>query len=77
LGVVKRVIVAPITSKGRSQAVRLELDDPVGVREEGGRIAIEPLRSKEFNLAQMLDAITPDNLHAGINFGAPVGRELL
>jgi len=75
--VVKRVIVAPITSKGRSQAVRLELDDPVGVREEGGRIAIEPLRSKEFNLAQMLDAITPDNLHAGINFGAPVGRELL
>ena len=74
---VKRVIVAPITSKGRSQAVRLELDDPVGVREEGGRIAIEPLRSKEFNLAQMLDAITPDNLHAGINFGAPVGRELL
>ncbi len=62
---------------GIMEATRLDLDDPVDVREEGGRIVIEPLRRKEFDLAQMLDAITPDNLHAGIDFGAPVGRERL
>jgi antitoxin MazE len=62
---------------GIMEAARLDLDDPVDVREEGGRIVIEPLRSKEFNLAQMLDAITPDNLHAEIYFGAPAGREHL
>lgn len=62
---------------GIMEAARLDLDDPVDVREEGGRIVIEPLRSKEFNLVQMLDAITPDNLHTEIYFGAPIGRELL
>ena len=62
---------------GIMEATRLDLDDPVDVREEGGRIVIEPLRRKEFDLAQMLDAITPDNLHAGFDFGAPVGRERL
>ena len=33
--------------------------------------------AKEFNLAQILDAITPGNLHTGVDLGAPVGRELL
>lgn len=62
---------------GIMEAAHLDLDDPVDVREEGGRIVIEPLRRKEFNLAQMLDAITPGNLHTENYFGAPAGRELL
>ena len=56
-------------------AARLELDQAVDVREERGRIVIEPKRQKEFTLAELVDGITPDNLHAAIDTGAPVGRE--
>lgn len=59
------------------QAARLKLDDPVDVREEDGRIIIEPIRTPEFDLARMLAAITPENLHSEADFGAPVGKELL
>jgi len=32
------------------QAVHLNLDAPVGVREEGRRIVIEPIRDREFDI---------------------------
>jgi len=58
------------------KAVRLNLDETVDVREEGGRIVIEPVRnSKEYDLAQLLAGITRDNLHTEIDFGPAVGKE--
>lgn len=62
---------------GIMEATRLHLDDQVDVREEGGRIVIDPIRTNEYDLAQMLAGITPDNLHGEANFGTPVGQELL
>jgi antitoxin MazE len=59
------------------EAARLSLDDAVDVREEGGRIVIEPVRQKEYDLARLLADITPDNLHAEIDFGSPQGKEAL
>ena len=56
-------------------AARLELDAPVDVREEDGRIIIEPMREADYDLDRLLDAITPDNLHSEADFGAPVGKE--
>jgi antitoxin MazE len=47
------------------------------IREEGGRIVIEPIRTNECDLAQLLACITPENLHAEASFGAPAGKELL
>jgi antitoxin MazE len=58
-------------------AAQLSLDETVDVREESGRIVIEPVRPKGYNLAQLLAGITPANLHAEIDFGAPAGREAL
>jgi antitoxin MazE len=57
------------------QAAQLELDEPVDVREEDGRIVIEPLLHKEYRLTDLLSAITRANLHEEIDFGAPVGKE--
>ncbi len=57
------------------QAARLELDTPVNVREEDGRIVIEPVRDAEFDLDLLLAAVTPGNLHSEADFGAPVGKE--
>lgn len=62
---------------GIMEAARLSLDAPVDVREEGGRIVIEPIRSTEYDLARLLAGITPENLHSEVAFGAPVGKELL
>jgi antitoxin MazE len=57
-------------------AAKLELDDPVDVREEGGRIIIEPVRQKRYELAGLLAGITPRNQHHA-DFGRPVGKEIL
>ena len=44
------------------KAVNLSLDETVDVREEGGRIVIEPVRNaKEYDLEQLLAGITPEN----------------
>jgi antitoxin MazE len=57
------------------KAARLQVNAKVDVREENGRIIIEPVR--EDNLADLVAGITPDNLHDEVNFGAAVGNEAL
>jgi antitoxin MazE len=59
------------------EAARLSLDDAVDVREEGGRIVIEPLRRREYDLDALLADITPENLHTEVSFGPAVGKESL
>jgi antitoxin MazE len=57
------------------EAAQLKLDDPVDVREEGGRIIIEPLAHKTYDIGDLLAGITADNLHAEIPVGPAVGNE--
>lgn len=58
------------------KAARLKIDEPVDVREESGKVVIEPIRRKEFTLEELVDGITKDNLHEAIDFGSAVGREV-
>ena len=62
---------------GIMKAAQLNLDDAVDVREEAGRIVIEPIRARKYDLAELLARITAKNLHREIVFGYPVGKELL
>lgn len=57
------------------EAAHLKLDDAVDVREEGGRIVIEPIQPKTYQLDALLTEITPENLHGEIDFGPAVGKE--
>jgi len=57
------------------KATRLQIDAKVDVREENGRIIIEPVH--EESLAELVAGITTDNVHGEIDFGAAVGREEL
>ncbi|MCX7561803.1 AbrB/MazE/SpoVT family DNA-binding domain-containing protein [Sulfitobacter sp. F26204] len=57
------------------QAAKLSLDTPVDIREENGRINIEPDQSPEFLLDDLLDGITSENTHEAIETGEPLGRE--
>jgi len=57
------------------EAAHVRLDQPVDVREEGGRIVIEPLAPARYDLAALVAGITDDNRHDPVDTGAPVGRE--
>jgi len=57
-------------------AARLSLDQPVEVREEEGRIVIEPVREAGYDLAALIDGITDENRHDALDFGAAKGREM-
>ena len=56
-------------------ATHLDLDEEVDVREEAGRIVIEPIRQKAYDLRNLLKGITSKNLHKAADFGAPQGKE--
>jgi len=57
-------------------AAHVNLDQAVYVREEQGRIVIEPVRRKAYKLDELLGGITGSNLHQPIDTGAPVGKEV-
>ena len=57
------------------EASHLCLDQPVDVREEGGRIVIEPLRPTSYDIEVLVSGITEDNRHDPIGTGRPIGRE--
>ena len=59
------------------QAANLKLDASVDVREEDGRIVVEPVGDDHGDLDALLARITPENLHTESNFGPRVGKESL
>ena len=58
------------------EAAHLNLDQAVDVKEEGGRIVIEPNRPKVFLLEDLVEGITRTNLHDSIDTGPATGREV-
>lgn len=56
-------------------AASLSLNQAVDVREEAGRIIIEPIREETPDIEALVAGITDENLHASVDFGTPVGRE--
>lgn len=58
------------------RAAHLDLDDAVDVREESGRVVIEPIERKEYSLDDLVSRITPGNLHEEADFGPPAGKEI-
>ena len=59
------------------RAMQLSLDAVVDVREEGGRIVIEPVLTKAYRLDDLIRGITAQNQHSAVDFGNPAGREIL
>ena len=58
------------------RSVRLEPNEVVDVREEAGRIVIEPVRQKTYDLGELLKGITSKNRPESVDFGPPVGKEI-
>jgi antitoxin MazE len=78
---------AVIKKWGNSPALRLnaaamktaafEVDQRVSVQVSKGRIVIEPFETADYRIEDLLEAITPENRHSEVDFGAPVGKENL
>lgn len=76
---------ARVQKWGNSLAVRipkafaleasLEQDTDVEMHLEEGSLVITPVRQASFTLAELLEGVTPDNLHEEIDTGPAVGRE--
>lgn len=58
------------------EAAKVRLDQPVDVREEGGRIVIEPLRPARYDIEALVSGITDENRHDAVDMGQRVGREV-
>lgn len=58
------------------EAAHMRLDQPVDVREEGGRIIIEPLHPAHYDLDALIAGITDDNRHEPMETGKPIGKEV-
>lgn len=58
------------------KSVNIDLDETVEMRTEDGRIVIEPVARKGYDLDMLLSGITAKNCHAETDFGAPVGKEI-
>jgi antitoxin MazE len=58
------------------EAADVRLDQAVDVREEGGRIVIEPLRLVRYNIDSLVNAITDENRHDPVYMGPAVGLEI-
>ena len=58
------------------EATQPEINQEVDIREEAGRIVIEPVRRKKYKLDDLLKGITKDNIHQELDFGRPEGKEV-
>jgi antitoxin MazE len=56
-------------------AASLRLNQAVDVREEGGRVIIEPVAAPSYDLDDLLAKMTPETFPEDIDFGRPVGGE--
>ena len=57
-------------------AAHVRLDQPVDVREEGGRIVIEPLHPMPYDIATLVAGITDENRHDPVDMGPAIGNEV-
>ena len=72
---------------GNSPAVRLnvaamkaaafDIEQHVTIKATKGRIVIEPSKTLDFKLEDLVAGITRQNVHGEVDFGGSVGREAL
>ena len=55
---------------------QLHVDQMVDVREDNGRIVIEPVLAPVYDLDALIDRMSPDTFPEEVDFGVPVGNEV-
>lgn len=78
-------MVAIVAKWGNSLAIRIPQNlakeiqliegDEVDLAVVDGKIVIKPISRKRYSLDELVDAITPENLHTEVDTGIAVGNE--
>ena len=55
---------------------RIQQGSVVDLSLDNGRMIVEPTREEEYSLQDLLARVTKKNLHAEVDFGAPIGKEV-
>ncbi|MEG4519493.1 MULTISPECIES: AbrB/MazE/SpoVT family DNA-binding domain-containing protein [unclassified Microcoleus] len=79
-------MVATITKWGNSLAIRIpqNLAKEINLAEGSevklvlidGKLTIEPITRRRYSLEELVEAMTPDNVHNEIDTGVAVGKEV-
>ena len=62
--------------KALAEDAKVEEGTSVDLRVEEGRLVVVPLEKPRFTLESLLREVVPENLHAAVDTGPPVGREV-
>ena len=57
------------------EAAHLRLDQPVVVREDGGRVVIEAASADPYDIETLVAGITDENRHDSVDMGPAAGNE--
>jgi antitoxin MazE len=63
--------------KDLAKKAGIGVDSTVEINETDHGIIIKPVGKREYSLRELVSKITPQNRHVEIDFGRPVGKELL
>jgi antitoxin MazE len=63
--------------KDLAKKAGISVDSTVEIDDSDGGIIIKPVGKREYTLKELVRGITPQNRHSEVDFGRPVGKELL
>ncbi len=55
---------------------RLENGSVVNLAVRGGKVVVEPVQKTKYQLDELLKGVSKKNIHAGVDTGPAVGREV-
>ena len=61
--------------KSVAQDVQVQDGTVVDLMIDKGRLVIVPIQKNAYELSDILEQVTPENLHAEVDFGEPMGGE--
>jgi antitoxin MazE len=59
-----------------AQDLGLAVDSNVRLTSNGKTVVVKPQNVKNVSLKQLLDKVTPENIHQETDWGKPVGKEV-
>jgi antitoxin MazE len=63
--------------KAFAEDLGISQDVTVDLSMEDGALVLRPAAVPRYDLESLLSEVTDENIHAAVDWGAPVGRELL
>ncbi len=55
----------------------IDVDSTVEIDEADDGVIIKPAGKKEYSLKELVKGITPQNRHSEVDYGRPIGKELI